>query len=31
VGGHEDAGHFPFYNQPDAFETVVAEFLGELE
>jgi proline iminopeptidase len=27
----EDAGHFPFYSQPDAFEQIVGEFLGELE
>jgi 2-hydroxy-6-oxonona-2,4-dienedioate hydrolase len=27
----EDAGHFPFYNQPDAFAQVVGEFLGNLE
>jgi pimeloyl-ACP methyl ester carboxylesterase len=27
----EGAGHFPFYNRPDAFAEIVAEFLGELE
>jgi proline iminopeptidase len=27
----EDAGHFPFHSQPDAFAQIVGEFLGELE
>ncbi len=27
----EEAGHFSFYNQPDAFAQVVGEFLGNLE
>ena len=27
----EGAGHFPFYNQPDAFAQIVGEFLGDLE
>lgn len=27
----EDAGHFPFYAQPDLFARVVGEFLGESE